>query len=71
MKFIIFVKTSNSQTFSDRAYHLWYRTLSPRTTLFQENSIHQKLFDQTIGKPELTQMRHEENGCEKLERPIL
>jgi len=34
--------------------------LSARTTLLQENSIFQILFDQKCGKPELTQFRHEQ-----------
>jgi len=38
----------------------------PRTTLFQENAICQISLDQKLGKPELTQMQHEQNGCEKL-----
>jgi len=57
--------TSGSQTFS---HHVPFvgPILSPRTTLLQENSICQISFDQKFGKPELTQMRHEDNGCEKL-----
>jgi len=34
--------------------------LSPRTILFQENSIYLISFDQKLGKSELTQMRHEQ-----------
>jgi len=35
-------------------------------TLLQENSFYPISFDQKFGKPDLTQMRHEQNGCEKL-----
>jgi len=41
------------------AYHLG-PVLSPRTTSFQEKSMCQISFDEKFGKPELTQMRHEE-----------
>jgi len=41
------------------AYHL-------ENTLFQENSFYPISFDQKFGKPDLTQMQHEQNGCEKL-----
>jgi len=40
--------------------------LSTRTTLFQEKSMCQISFDQKFRKPGLTQMQHEQNGCEKL-----
>jgi len=46
---------SGSQTFS---HHVPFvgATLSPRTTLLQENSIYKISFDQQFGKPELTHM---------------
>jgi len=53
---------SGSQNFPDRIPFVG-RVLSPRTTLFQENSIFQILFNEKFGKPGL---RHEKNGCEKL-----
>ena len=56
---------SGSQTFSDRVPFVG-PILSPRTTLFQENSIYPISFDQKFGKADLTQMRHEQNVCEKL-----
>ena len=58
-----------SQTFTDRLQFVG-PVLSPRSNLFQENSIFQTSFDQKFGKPGLTQMRHEQNGCEKLQRPF-
>jgi len=57
--------TSGSQTFSHRVPFVG-PVLSPRTTFLQENSIYQISFDQKFGKPKPTQMRHEDNGCEKL-----
>jgi len=61
---------SGSQTFS---HHIPFvvLVLSPRTTFLQENSIYQISFDQKFGKPELAQMRHEDNGCEKLQWAFL
>ena len=61
----ISIYRSGSQTFS---HHVPFVSpvLSPRTTLLQENSINQILFDLKFGKPELTQMWHEDNGCGKL-----
>jgi len=56
---------SGSQTFSNHVPFVG-PILSPRTTFLQENSIYQILFDHKFGKPELAQMRHEDNGCEKL-----
>jgi len=44
-------------TFSDRVPFVG-PVLSPRTTLFQENSISPIWFDQKCGKSELAQMRH-------------
>jgi len=35
--------------------------LSPRTALFQENSLNQILFDQKFSKLDLTQKRHVQN----------
>jgi len=55
---------SGSQTFSHHEPFVG-PILSPRTTLLQENSIYQISFDQKFGKPELTQMRREDNGSEK------
>ena len=56
---------SGFQTFPHRVPFVG-AVLSPRTQLFRENPIYQILFDQRFGKLELTQMRHEQNGCEKL-----
>ena len=56
--------SSGSQTFSDRVPFVTPVLLS-RTTLFQEKSMCQISFDQKSGKPELTQMQREKNGCEK------
>jgi len=42
------------------------RVLSPRVTLFQENSIYQIPIPQKFAKPDLTQIRQEQKGCEKL-----
>jgi len=47
------------------AYHFCVPVMSSRTTLFQEKSMCQIPFDQKSGKPELTQMQREQNGCEK------
>jgi len=41
------------------AYHL-------EDTFFQENSFYPISFDQKFSKPDLTQIRHEQNACEKL-----
>ena len=46
------------------AYHL-------ENTLFQENSIYPMSFDQRFGKPDFTQMRHGQQGCEKLQWAFL
>ena len=40
------------------SYHL-------ENTLFQENSFYPISFNQKFGKPDLTQMQHEQHGCEK------
>jgi len=56
--------SSGSQNFSDGVPFV-AAVLSSRTTLFQEKSMCQISFDQKSGKPELTQMQREQNGCEK------
>ena len=51
------------------AYYLWaliFAAYHLENTLFQKNSFSAISFDQKFGKPDLTQMRHEQNGCEKL-----
>jgi len=53
---------SGSQSFSDRVPFVC-PVLSSRTPLFQEKSMCQISFDQKSGKPELTQMQREQNGC--------
>ena len=63
--YVLELESSSSQTFSHRVPFV-VLLLSPRTTFLQKNSIYQISFDQKFGEPELTQMRHEENGCEKL-----
>ena len=55
---------SGSQTLSDRVPFVC-SVLSSRTTLFQEKSMCQISIDQKSGKPELTRMQREQNGCEK------
>ena len=58
-----------------KLYHTWISTipprneelvapLSPRTALFQENSLNQILFDQKFSKLDLTQKRHVQNDWE-------
>jgi len=59
-----------SQSFSVRVLFLG-PVLWPRATLFKENPIYQTSYDQKFGKPELRQMRHEQNGREKLFWPFL
>jgi len=61
---------SGTLTFSDRVPFVG-SVLSACTTLFQENSIYHISLDRKFGKPELTQMRHEQNYCEKLYWPFL
>ena len=56
---------SGSQTFSDRVPFV-EPVLSSRTTLFQENAFCQRSFAQKFAQPDLTQILHEKNGCEKL-----
>jgi len=56
--------TSGSQTFSDRVPFVC-PVLSSCTTLFQKKPMCQISVDQKSGKPELTQMQREQNGCEK------
>jgi len=51
------------------AYRLWSCIFTAHhfeNTLLQENSIYPISLDQKFGKPDLTQMRHEQHGCEKL-----
>ena len=61
----VFCYTIGSKSFSDHVPFVG-PVLSTCTTLFQVKSMCQISFDQKFGKSELTQMQHEENGCDKV-----
>ena len=66
---LTFVYSSASQTFSDRVPFVgpvFFTVYHLENTLFQETSFYPIHFDQKFGKPDLTQMPHEQKGCEKL-----